>query len=76
MLEEQLERVRGETKGIGEAVGRAKEVIETLGKEDREGVERGLETDKIRDALVQGRRKEQVVEKKMWEVLEREVGGL
>ena len=76
MLEEQLEKVRGETKGIGEAVGRAREVIETLGKEDRGGLEQGLETDSIRDALIQGRRKEQVMEKKMWEVLEREVGRL
>lgn len=73
MLEEQLERVRGETKGIGEAVGRAKEVIETLGREDRGGVEQGSEPE-IRDSLMQGRRKEQVMEKKMWEVLERELG--
>ena len=65
--------MRGETKGIGEAVGRAKEVIETLGRDDRGGVEQGLEPE-IRDPLMQGRRKEQVLEKKMWEVLERELG--
>lgn len=74
MLEEQLERVRGETRGIGEAVERAKEVVETLGKEDQDGVGRGVETDQIREAVSQGSRKEQNMEKRIWTVLEREVG--
>ncbi len=70
MLEEQLERVRGETKAVGEAVGRAKEVVETLGKEDQGGVE----MDQLREAVSHGIRREQSVEKRIWKVLEREVG--
>ena len=70
MLEEQLERVRGETKAVGEAVGRAKEVVETLGKEDQGAVE----TDQLRETVSHGIRREQNVEKRVWKVLEREVG--
>lgn len=74
MLEEQLERVRGETKGVGEAVGRAKDVIETLGKEDRGVGEQGMGMDQIRDSTGWKTRKEQRTERRVWEVLERELG--
>ena len=75
MLEEQLERVRGETKGLGETVGRAKEVVEMLGREDRGGgVGHGVETDQLREPVSQGNREEEDVEKRIWTVLEREVG--
>lgn len=75
MLEEQLERVRGETKGLGEAVGRAKEVVETLGKEDG-GVEQGTAKDQIQDPMGREIRKKQREEKRLWEVLAREVGRI
>ena len=75
MLEEQLERVRGETKGVGETVGRAKEVVERLGREDRGGgVGHGVETDQHREPVSPGSREEEDVEKRIWTVLEREVG--
>lgn len=73
MLEEQLERVRGETKGVGEAVGRAKEVVEMLGKEDGGGGQ-GTAMDQIQDPVGREARKELRAEKRVWEVLEREVG--
>ena len=76
MLEEQLERVRGETRGVREAVGRAKEVIETLGKEDRGGVGRGGEAEQLRESLNHGSRKEELMEKRIWEVLEKDTGRL
>ena len=76
MLEEQLQRVRGETKGIGEAVGRAREVVERLGKEDREGGDLDVITDKMRRSGDRQDSKEQRMEKRTWEVLEREVGRL
>ncbi|CAF9909713.1 MAG: Mediator of RNA polymerase II transcription subunit 7 [Alectoria fallacina] len=76
MLEEQLERVRGETKGVGEAVGRAREVIETLGKEGQKGTDQDLETDKMHGAVIQQSTKEQRMEKRTWEVLGREVGRI
>lgn len=76
MLEEQLERVGGETKGIGEAVERARGVVEELSKEgaggggdDRKGGSgrRSVEGRKVR------RERE---DKRVWEVLEREVGRI
>lgn len=73
MLEEQLERVRGETKEVGEAVGRAKEVVETLGSEEQ-GVRQGVEMDLFREPMRRRSRKEQNVEKQVWRVLERELG--
>ena len=76
MMEEQLERVRGETKAVGEAVGRAREVIEALGKENPEGVGEGVEMDRVQGSLSQGRRKDELVEKRVWEVSEREVGRI
>lgn len=69
MLEEQLERVRGETREVGEAVERAKEVVDTLGREDTSG-----EVDELGETVGQGGRKEQDLEKRIWTVLEREVG--
>lgn len=69
MLEEQLERVRGETREVGEAVERAKEVVDTLGREDTSG-----EMDELGETVGQGGRKEQDLEKRIWTVLEREVG--
>lgn len=75
MLEEQLERVRGETKGVGDAVGRAKEVVETLGREDQRGVgQGGGEMDQPRMRESKGDSKERNVEKRIWGVLEKEVG--
>ena len=73
MLEEQLERVRAETKGVGEAVERAKEVVKTLGKEDQ-GVRQGGATDRLRQHVSQGSMKAQDVDRRIWKVLEREVG--
>ena len=76
MLEEQLERVRGETRGVREAMGRAKEVIETLGKEDEGGAGRGGESDQLRGPLNHGSRKEELMEKRIWAVLEKDAGRL
>lgn len=73
MLEEQLERVRGETKDVGEAVGRAKEVVETLAREEQ-GAGQRVGMDHLREPTRRGSRKEQNVDKRIWRVLEREVG--
>ena len=73
MFEEQLERVRGETKAVGEAVGRAKELVETLGKEDQEGAGQASKLDQVRETMKQESRKEPNMEKRIWKVLEREV---
>lgn len=77
MLEEQLERVKGETKGVGEAVGRAKEVLHTLGRDEQVGVGQGVEMDQLRVPTSRASTKEQKVEnveKRIWRVLEKEVG--
>ena len=73
MLEEQLERVKSETKEVGEAVGRAKEVVETLGREEQV-VRQGVGTDHFGEPMRRRIRKEQNVEKRVWRVLERELG--
>lgn len=74
MLEEQLERVKGETKGVGEAVGRAREVVETLGREEQGDVGQGVGMGLLREPVRRGSRKQQNVDKQIWRVLEREVG--
>lgn len=75
MLEEQLQRVKGETKDIGEAVERARGVIEELSKEGAGGVD-----DESKGSLgksVEERERRRVWEdRRVWEVLEREVGGI
>ena len=76
MLEEQLERVRGETRRVREAVGRAKEVVETMGKEVQGGVGRGGGSEQLRESLNHGSRKEELMEKRIWEILEKDTGRL
>lgn len=76
MLEEQLERVKGETKGIGEAVERARGVIEELSKEGAGGVSDDRKGGS-RERSVEGRKvRREWEDKRVWEVLEKEVGGI
>ena len=76
MLEEQLERVKGETKGIGEAVERARGVIEELSKEGAGGVGDDRKGGS-RDRSVEGRKlRMEWEDKRVWEVLEKEVGRI
>ena len=74
MLEEQLERVKGETKGIGEAVERARGVIEELSKEGAGGVD-DESKGSLRKSVEERERRRLWEDKRVWEVLEREVGG-
>ena len=74
MLEEQLERVKGETKGIGEAVERARGVIEELSKEGAGGVDDGSKGC-LRKSVEERERRRVWEDKRVWEVLEREIGG-
>ena len=74
MLEEQLERVKGETKGIGEAVERAKGVIEELSKDGAGGVDDDGKGD-LRKSVEERERRRVWEDKRVWEVLEREVRG-
>lgn len=74
MMEEQIEKVRGETKAVRESVGRAREVVEGLGK-SREEVS-GVKEISGEEGQDVGRRKVESKEKRVWEVLEREVGRI
>ncbi len=70
-----MESVRAETKGVRESVGRARDFLESLGKEE------GMEAlDGGRQRAVQKeerkRRRKQDSDKEVWEVLEREVGRI
>ena len=71
MLEEQLERVKGETKGIGEAVERARGVIEELSKEAG-GVDVDGKGD-LRKSVEERERRRVWEDRRVWEVLEREI---
>lgn len=71
MLEEQLERVRGETKGIGEAVGRAREVVGRLGKEGA-GV---VDDDSIGKNVENRKSRGEWEDRRIWKILEKEAGG-
>jgi hypothetical protein len=75
MMEEQVESVRAETKAVRESVGRARDFLENLGKEEGMGSldvgrQRGLQKEERK------RRRKQDSDKGVWEVLEREVGRI
>lgn len=75
MMEEQVKKIKGETEAVSESVGRAREVVEGLGK----GVDgEGKET-RIGERESEREKRRRIGEKKdkmVWEVLEREVGRL
>lgn len=75
MMEEQVEKVRAETKAVRESVGRARGVLEGLGREEGVG---GLDAGRRHGALEEERkwRRKQDSDRRVWEVLEREVGGI
>ena len=73
MMEEQLEMVRGETRSVRESVERARGVMEGLGKQDQD-------EDRMADRKgAEGNRRKKMEERKtkrIWEVLERDVGSV
>lgn len=73
MMEEQVERVRGEVRGCEESVGRARGVVEALagGGGDGKGGSGGVGREQDKEM---GRKRRE--EKMVWEVLEREVGKI
>lgn len=75
MMEQQIERVKGETKAVRESVGRARQVVEGLAKEELMG---GLDSEKLEGMQKEEgrRRRNQDVDKRIWEVLETEVGRI
>ena len=75
MLEEQLERVKGETKGIGEAVERARGVIEDLSKERAGGADDESKSN-LRKSVEERERRRVWEDRRVWEVLDRELGKL
>ena len=75
MLEEQLERVKGETKEIGEAVEKARGIIEELSKEGTGGVDDDGKGD-LRTSVEERERRRVWEDRRVWEVLDREVGKL
>lgn len=73
MMEEQLGTVRGETRSVRESVERARGVMEGLGKQEQEGdrMADGKDAEKDRRKKMEERKT-----KRIWEVLEREVGSI
>ena len=74
MLEEQLQRVQGETKEIWEAVERARGVIEELSKEEVGGVDDESKGN-LRKGVEERERRRVWEDRRVWEVSEREVVG-
>ncbi|KAL6714420.1 Mediator of RNA polymerase II transcription subunit 7 [Lecanora helva] len=72
MMEEQVEKVRGETKAVRESMERANDVLDKLRRE--EGHSSLLETTKHESARNRKKRRKEDTEKRVWEVLEKEVG--
>ena len=75
MMEDQVMKIKGETEAVRESVGRARGVVEELGKGD-EGVEKNGKIGGMENGDEKGRRVNERREKRVWEVLEREVGRL
>lgn len=73
MMEEQLSTVRRETRSVRESVERARGVMEGLGKQelDGDGMGDGKDAEKERRKKMEARKT-----KRIWEVLEREVGNI
>lgn len=73
MMGEQLETVRGETRSVRESVKRARGAMEGLGKQNQD-------EDRMADGKdAEDKRRKQTEERKtkrLWEVLEREVGSV
>ncbi|KAL2044793.1 hypothetical protein N7G274_002568 [Stereocaulon virgatum] len=75
MMEEQVRTIRAETDAVRESVGRAREVVERLGK----GGEGGDMNGSIGEVESEGEKRRRIYEmreKRVWEVLEREVGRI
>lgn len=71
MMEEQIEKVRGETRAVRESVGSAREVVEGLGR----GGE-GVEDVGGRVGKDGGKRQMNTGERRIWELLDRDVGRI
>ena len=72
MMEEQVEKVRTETRAVQESVERAREVLEGLGKvnADAELVDKGASREVQRD---QKKRRRENLDRRVWEVLKQEL---
>jgi len=74
MMQEQVEKVRAETRDVRDSVQRAGEVLEGLGKgQESEGRMVTGDQDEMYPERKRRKRKE-AAERRVWEVLEKEVG--
>lgn len=71
MMEEQIEKVRGETRAVRESVGSAREVVEGLGRDGE-----GVEDVGGRVGKDGGKRQMNTGERRIWELLDRDVGRI
>ena len=73
MMQEQVEKVRAETKAVRESMERAREVVDRIGngQSDVDQVKIASEREVPRDKIKKSR---ESANKRMWEILENEVG--
>ncbi len=73
MMQEQVEKVRAETRDVRESVQKAGEMLEELGKgQESEGLTGRGDQDEMYPERKRKKRKE-AAERRVWEVLEKEV---
>jgi mediator of RNA polymerase II transcription subunit 7 len=75
MMEEQIRTIRAETEAVRESVGRAREVVEGLAR-GGEGGDMNGRTGEVESEGEKRRGVNERREKRVWEVLEREVGRI
>ncbi len=74
MMQEQVEKVRAETKDVRDSVQRAGEMLEGVGKgRDSEGRMVTGDQDEMYPERKR-RKREEAAERRVWEVLDKEVG--
>ena len=75
MFQEQLDKVKAETKEIGEVVERARRVIEELSKEGVGGADDDGKRN-LREGVEGSEKRGVWNDRRVWEVLEKEMGGI
>ena len=74
MMEKQLQEITSETQKVRESVERAKGVVERLESARVQDEPNGNVRSENGIGIIDGRRKGEMAERRIWEVLEREVG--
>ena len=76
MMQEQVEKVRAETKAVQESIGRAEAILNGVGKGDQVEVRLSVMDEDGLYAERKRKKRREGADKRVWEILEKEVGNL